>query len=185
MTTTLQATKTKARTSCYRVIDTFAGPFVLMRDASGQLMTSWMRDDLERALSRDGFERRDDMEPDLTDQLQRYFAREPVTFDDIELPGDAPFFARCWRACQAIPPGETRSYGELAELAGSDRSAARAAGQAMRRNPLPVIVPCHRVVSSAGKLHGYGGSTDPHGNDLQRKAALLKHERAMNKSMQL
>jgi methylated-DNA-[protein]-cysteine S-methyltransferase len=51
----------------------------------------------------------------------------------------------------------------------------------MRRNPLPVVVPCHRVVSSAGKLHGYGGSTDPHGNDLQRKAALLNHERAMRK----
>lgn len=179
MSTTLDYPQVKAHTSCYRVIDTFAGPFAIMRNESGQLMTAWMRDDLQHALDRDGFEQHDDFEPDLTTKLERYFAGEHVTFDDVELPNNAPFFARCWRACQSIPPGETRSYGELAELAGGDRSAARAAGQAMRRNPLPVVVPCHRVVSSAGKLHGYGGSTDPLGNDLQRKAALLKHEQSM------
>ena len=180
MTTTLQPSRTDTRTCCYRVIDTFAGPFVIMRDAPGRLQTAWMGDHLQRVFDRDSYEQRDDLEPVLTEKLERYFAGEDITFDDVALPESAVFFARCWRACQSIPAGETRSYGELAELAGADRSAARAAGQAMRRNPLPIVVPCHRVVSSAGKLHGYGGSTDPEGNDVQRKAALLAHEQNMS-----
>ena len=70
--------------------------------------------------------------------------------------GAPPFFSAAWDACRAIPAGETRSYQWLARAAGSPR-AVRAAGQAMAQNPLPLVIPCHRVIGSGGGLHGYGG----------------------------
>ena len=85
-------------------------------------------------------------------------------------PEDAPpFFKAAWEACRTIPRGETRSYAWLAAKAGNPR-AVRAAGQAMARNRLALIVPCHRVIGSDGGLHGYGGGLD-------KKAALLDRER--------
>ena len=88
----------------------------------------------------------------------------------IDLANASPFFIAAWEACSSIPPGETRSYQWLAEAAGSPR-ASRAAGQAMARNPLPLIIPCHRVVGSNGGLHGYGGG------GVGVKARLLELER--------
>lgn len=70
-----------------------------------------------------------------------------------------PFQRRVWRACRRIPRGETATYGELSRRLGLGRGGARAVGQALRRNPLPVLVPCHRVVSAAGQ-GGYAGETD-------------------------
>ena len=87
----------------------------------------------------------------------------------LDLEGAPPFFAAAWRACRRIPAGETRSYRWLAQEAGNPK-AVRAAGQAMARNPVPVIIPCHRVIGSGGELHGYGGGID-------LKARLLKLER--------
>ena len=74
----------------------------------------------------------------------------------LDLSGAPEFFRRAWQACRSIPAGETRSYGWLAAQAGRPR-AARAAGQAMARNPVPLVVPCHRVVGSDGHLRGFGG----------------------------
>ncbi len=71
-----------------------------------------------------------------------------------------PFVRKAWDACRTIPSGETRSYGWLAEQAGNMR-AARGAGQAMARNKLALIVPCHRVISASGKLGGFGSSGLP------------------------
>ena len=88
----------------------------------------------------------------------------------IDLSDASPFFTAAWEACSSIPPGETRSYQWLAEAAGSPK-ASRAAGQAMARNPLPLIIPCHRVVGSNGGLHGYGGG------GVGVKARLLELER--------
>ncbi len=88
----------------------------------------------------------------------------------LDLPEAPPFFAAAWRACRRIPPGETRSYRWLAQEAGSPK-AVRAAGQAMARNPVPILIPCHRVIGSDGSLHGYGGGLD-------LKARLLNLERA-------
>ena len=99
-----------------------------------------------------------------------------VTFDDVHLPGHPPFHARCWRACASIERGRTINYAALASLAGGSRRAARAAGQAMRRNPLPVIVPCHRVVAEDGSLHGYGGAIAPGDAGHDRKEWLLRLE---------
>ena len=78
------------------------------------------------------------------------FADEPIDVDDA-----TPFHRAAWRACQSIPGGETRSYKWLATRAGSPRSA-RAAGQSMARNRLPIVVPCHRVIASDGGLGGFG-----------------------------
>ena len=101
-----------------------------------------------------------------------YFAGDFHALDAIPLDfaGAPPFHAAAWTACRQIPPGETRSYRWLAAAAGSPQ-ASRAAGQAMARNPWPLVVPCHRVIGSAGKLHGYGAG------GLTVKARLLEMER--------
>ena len=101
-----------------------------------------------------------------------YFAGDFRALDAIPLDfaGAPPFHAAAWTACRQIPPGETRSYRWLAAAAGSPQ-ASRAAGQAMARNPWPLVVPCHRVIGSAGKLHGYGAG------GLTVKARLLEMER--------
>ncbi|MGB1748859.1 MAG: methylated-DNA--[protein]-cysteine S-methyltransferase [Dehalococcoidia bacterium] len=81
----------------------------------------------------------------------------------------SPFFKQAWEACRSIPAGETRTYRWLAEQAGNVR-AARGAGQAMARNKVALLVPCHRVIGSSGKLHGFGGA------GLPLKARLLQME---------
>ena len=108
----------------------------------------------------------------LADRLRRYFDGEAVSFDEPLDPAiGTPFQRRVWAICRAIPRGETRTYGQLAHEAGSPR-AARAVGQAMARNPWPVIVPCHRVLGSDHRLTGYGGG-------LEMKRQLLVMEGAM------
>jgi methylated-DNA-[protein]-cysteine S-methyltransferase len=104
-------------------------------------------------------------------QLSEYFARTRTTFD---LPLDAAgtaFEHRVWDLLRAIPYGTTTSYGELARRLG-DPKEARAVGAANGKNPIPIIVPCHRVVGSNGDLTGFGGG-------LERKRWLLEHEGAL------
>jgi methylated-DNA-[protein]-cysteine S-methyltransferase len=74
----------------------------------------------------------------------------------VDCSGWTPFFEKVYHHCRAIPAGSTVSYGELAALAGSPK-AARAVGQAMATNRLPLVIPCHRVLAAGGKLGGYGG----------------------------
>lgn len=94
--------------------------------------------------------------------IAAYCAGESVDLSGIEIDvaGVSPFFKKAWEVCRTIPFGETRSYRWLAEKAGNIR-AARSAGQAMARNRLPLLVPCHRVVASDGSLHGFGGDGLP------------------------
>ena len=103
--------------------------------------------------------------------LERYFGGENGALDGIplDLTNAPPFFGAAWEACRSIPPGETRSYAWLAAEAGRP-NAARAAGQAMARNPLALVIPCHRVIGSSGDLHGYGAG------GLAVKARLLQLE---------
>jgi methylated-DNA-[protein]-cysteine S-methyltransferase len=114
-------------------------------------------------------------EPDGFDSelgcLERYFRGESGALDEIELDLEdaTPFFKSAWQACRSIPPGETRSYGWLAAAAGRPQ-AARAAGQAMARNRVVLVIPCHRVVGGNGDLHGYGAG------GLKVKADLLAME---------
>jgi methylated-DNA-[protein]-cysteine S-methyltransferase len=103
-------------------------------------------------------------------ELARYFRSGRQSFTvPVELHG-TPFQQRVWRALQAIPGGQTLTYGALAATLGSG---ARAVGNACRSNPVPVIVPCHRVVAVQG-LGGYAGQT--RGAGLARKRWLLDHE---------
>lgn len=112
---------------------------------------------------------------ELVEQLHGYFAGTFVGKFDVPLPKGEPFTSRCWEACRNIPYGSTISYAELASNADSPK-ASRAAGQAMRRNPMPIITPCHRVVAATGKLHGFAGETDPNSEELRRKRFLLDLE---------
>ncbi|MCG5499401.1 methylated-DNA--[protein]-cysteine S-methyltransferase [Ectothiorhodospira lacustris] len=109
------------------------------------------------------------------EQLRHYFKDPSFVFDlPLDLQG-TPFQQRIWSALIRIPSGKVLSYGALARLVGSGP---RAIGGACRANPLPVIVPCHRVISTRGGLGGYGGATC--GAGLEVKSWLLVHEGALS-----
>jgi methylated-DNA-[protein]-cysteine S-methyltransferase len=104
--------------------------------------------------------------------LQRYFDGELAALDTIEVDmGGTPFQQSVWRALRRIPAGTTWSYARLARAVGRP-SAVRAVAGANARNPVSVVVPCHRVIASDGRLAGYGGG-------LPRKRWLLAHEGAI------
>ncbi|MDQ6697098.1 MAG: methylated-DNA--[protein]-cysteine S-methyltransferase [Actinomycetota bacterium] len=96
---------------------------------------------------------------DVISQLDSYFAGEREVFDVSLRPVGTPFQLRVWAELSRIPYGETISYGELARRVGSPNGF-RAVGQANGRNPISVIVPCHRVIGADGSLAGYGGGAD-------------------------
>lgn len=102
-------------------------------------------------------------------QLRAYFAGELFAFELPLEPIGTDFQRRVWRALCTIPYGETISYGDQARRAGNP-AAARAVGAANGRNPISIVVPCHRVIGADGSLTGYGGG-------LERKRWLLAHER--------
>ena len=101
-------------------------------------------------------------------QLDEYFAGDRLEFDLPLQPNGTPFQREAWTALTTIPYGETISYGEQARRLG-DRNKSRAVGAANGKNPIPIVVPCHRVVGANGHLTGFGGG-------LGIKAWLLDHE---------
>ena len=105
-------------------------------------------------------------------QLKSYFSGNLRRFDLPLHPEGTAFQLQVWNALQNIPYGHTVSYGELARRAGSP-GACRAVGGANRRNPIPIIIPCHRVIAADGSLGGYSGNCD---GSAQIKRALLKLE---------
>lgn len=117
-------------------------------EALAELRTSWPEAALLDAASL----------PDLGERLRRYACGEPVNFDDLkfDLSSCTPFQQAVLRTIQAIPAGQTSTYADVARTIGRPK-AARAVGQALSRNPVPLMIPCHRVVGSDGGLRGYGG----------------------------
>lgn len=103
-------------------------------------------------------------------QLDDFFAQRPVTRPVPLAPQGTPFQRRVWQAMGKIPPGQTRRYGELAQELGSS---ARAVGGACRANPIPLLIPCHRVVAASGQ-GGFAGAQD--GRLVELKRWLLTHE---------
>jgi methylated-DNA-[protein]-cysteine S-methyltransferase len=101
--------------------------------------------------------------------LQDYFDGADTAPDLPLAPAGTAFRQRVWAAMRAIPPGSTRSYGDLARELGS---AARAVGQACGANPIPILIPCHRVTGAGGRLGGFSG-----GEGTATKRWLLEHER--------
>ena len=114
-------------------------------------------------------ERVDDALPDATRQLEEYFAGQRQAFNLPLAPSGTEFQRRVWAALAEIPYGETRSYGQIATAIGQP-GASRAVGMANGRNPVSVVVPCHRVVGASGSLTGYAGGPE-------RKQFLLDLER--------
>lgn len=110
----------------------------------------------------------------LANRIRTYFDTQPTDFSDIplEFPDSTPFARRVYQAARAIPPGEIASYGELAERVGKP-GAARAVGTALGRNPIPLLMPCHRIVARSGRL---GGFSSPGG--IATKERLLDWEGA-------
>ncbi len=114
---------------------------------------------------------------DLIKRLKAYFSGYKVLFpDDLDLSAVTQFQREVWQAGRLIPYGETRSYSWLAEKVGKP-GAARAVGQALGKNRLPIIIPCHRVISSNGSLGGFSG-----GLDMKKR---LLHLEAVTTSPQL
>jgi len=104
-------------------------------------------------------------------ELEEYFAGQRKQFDfPLDLQG-TDFQLACWRGLLAIPYGETRSYADLARAVGKP-NAFRAVGMANNRNPIAIVVPCHRVIASDGSLCGYGGGLDVKRKLLELEGAL-------------
>ena len=108
------------------------------------------------------------------DQLQEYFDAKRMSFDLPLAPVGSDFQKRVWAALCAIPPGETRSYADIARAVGS---APRAVGGANGANPIPLFIPCHRVIAADGSLGGYSGGDGPATKryllDLESRALFL------------
>jgi methylated-DNA-[protein]-cysteine S-methyltransferase len=106
-----------------------------------------------------GWEQADEPFGSAAGQLEEYFAGQRREFDlDLRMEG-TPFQLRVWSLLREIPYGEVRSYGEIARLLGTP-NASRAVGAANGANPIPIIVPCHRVIGANGSLTGFGGGID-------------------------
>ncbi len=149
------------------------GPLRLARSATG-LCGAWFEQGQKHAPAPKRFAVEDHQPDDsllqlACQQMQAYFAGDLQVFKlPLDLSSGTPFQQAVWRALLTIPAGQTRSYQDLAIALGKP-SAARAVGTAVGRNPLSIIVPCHRVLGSKGQLTGYAGG-------LWRKQALLQGE---------
>jgi methylated-DNA-[protein]-cysteine S-methyltransferase len=167
----MNMTTDSIRTACTAqlTVSTPLGNLLLARTAQG-LAGVWFEGQKHHPGAIDAPVRADDpLLRRAAEQLQTYFAGTSDTFDvPLDLHGTA-FQRAVWQALIAIPPTRTSSYGEIAKHLGSP-TAVRAIGGAVGRNPVSVIVPCHRVLGSDGSLTGYAGGVD-------RKRALLTLER--------
>ncbi len=156
-------------------VDSPVGPLTLVA-ADGALAGLYMNEQRHRPADErfgvPGADQDGELFAEVSQQLKQYFAGERADFDlRLALRG-TPFQQRVWAALQDIPYGQTVSYGQLADQIGQP-SASRAVGLANGKNPIGIIVPCHRVVGADGSLTGYGGG-------IERKQYLLAHERRVS-----
>ena len=161
---------TMAEALTTRRFDSPFGPLTIAGSENGVRAILWPRDDHARAGLADISLGEGSAEPldDAAAQLAEYFAGHRTSFDiELDLRG-TPFQLAAWRALAAIPYGETRTYADQAAVLGRP-AAVRAVGAANGRNPVSIILPCHRVIGSDGALRGFAGG-------LEAKAALLAFE---------
>lgn len=153
----------------YKDMDSPLGGLRLIATASGLAAVLWEGADYQRA--KIPAAQRNDQHPVLLmaeQQLKEYFAKTRTIFElPLDLKGTG-FQLRVWEALLDIPFGTTRTYGALARALG-DRKAVRAVGGALNKNPVAIIVPCHRVIGASGQLVGFAGG-------LHNKALLLELE---------
>jgi len=159
----------------YKLMESPVGKLKLVASDKGLVAILWKNDSPRRVRLGELIE--DEKHPVLIEaerQLREYFARKRKTFSIVLHMRRTRFQRDVWEALLAIPFGETRSYGQLAKQLGNSR-ATRAVGAANGRNPISIIVPCHRVIGSSGKLTGFAGG-------LETKAHLLSLEGHGDKS---
>ena len=136
------------------------GPLLLVADSGDRLRGLYLPDHRRGPAAAPGRPDGGGVLADATEQLGQYFARERTAFDlPLALSG-SPLQERVWAALRAIPYGTTTTYGTLAAKLGLAPGAARAVGGANARNPISIVVPCHRVVGASGALTGYAGGVD-------------------------
>jgi methylated-DNA-[protein]-cysteine S-methyltransferase len=142
-------------TTCYTQIESPIGPLLLAADEAG-LREILFVNGRRPAKSESSWKEDRTLHSETIRQLHAYFAGELENFDLPLAPEGTPFQLGVWRRLCDIPYGETISYGELAGRIGNPK-ASRAVGLANGSNPIPIVIPCHRVIGSNGKLTGYGG----------------------------
>lgn len=133
---------------------------------TAELALEWLKADREFNV------RRSSWNPELADRISAVLAGEPDDLRDVEVDLEhlTPFARKVCAACRRIPWGQTRSYGQLAAVAGRP-GAARAVGSVMAKNRVPLVVPCHRVIASGGHLGGYSA---PQGISLKRRLLAME-----------
>jgi methylated-DNA-[protein]-cysteine S-methyltransferase len=163
----ISTTSPQTRTLQYTSVDSPIGELLLLGDEQA-LHGLYMQDGRKPTRIAPGWEQNPEPFADVQEQLDEYFDGRRTEFDVSLVMDCNPFERRVWSALREIPYGETVSYGEIARRV-ERPSAARAVGMANGRNPIAVIVPCHRVIGADGTLTGYGGG-------LERKQLLLELE---------
>lgn len=156
----------------HRFVDSPFGPLTLVVDAAGALARISTLDQKHLPSTASFGELDDSVADEAAGQLAEYFSAKRCEFDLELSPVGTPFQRRVWAELQRIPFGETATYGQIAERLGAPKSA-RAVGAAVGRNPLLIVVPCHRVVAASGDLIGFAAGIDT-------KRWLLAHEREAN-----
>lgn len=154
----------------HRLIDSPVGPLTLVVTDGGALAGLYTHEQAYFPAPAALGEPDDTIGQDTADQLAEYFAGERKVFKLPLAPRGTEFQQSVWKELCAIPHGQTRTYGELAASLGQP-SAARAVGAATGRNPISIVIPCHRLVGASGSLTGYAGG-------IERKRWLLNHESA-------
>jgi methylated-DNA-[protein]-cysteine S-methyltransferase len=163
----VKTTGDRSDTMLYTTVDSPIGELLLLGDGDA-LHGLYMQDAPKPMTLEPGWRADRGTFADVRRQLDEYFGGDRTTFDVPLAAAGTPFQRAVWRGLRGIPYGETMSYGELARRIGRP-SAVRAVGLANGRNPISVIVPCHRVIGADGTLTGYGGG-------IERKRLLLELE---------
>jgi methylated-DNA-[protein]-cysteine S-methyltransferase len=157
-------------TVCYRYLETPLGRLLLVGD--GPFLTGLYTAEHKRIAGPvAAWQHSDDAFAAAVEQLEDYFAGRRQAFDLPLRPKGTPFQQRVWQELMQIPFGRTITYAELAERVGNP-AASRAVGNANGRNPISIIVPCHRVIGADGKLTGYAGG-------VEMKRRLVEWERSI------
>ena len=142
----------------YSYYESPVGSLLLAGDGHALRLISFPTGKAARQPEADWMRRNDAFKP-VKQQLAAYFAGELTRFDLKLAPSGTPFQLAVWQALETIPYGETRSYGDIARQIGKPE-ANRAVGAANGQNPLPIVLPCHRVIGTNGSLTGFGGGLE-------------------------
>jgi methylated-DNA-[protein]-cysteine S-methyltransferase len=143
----------------FTLVESPVGELLVTADAAGRLTRLHFPDHLRQPATPSEWVHDEHAFTELRRQLAAYFAAELQRFDLDLAPRGTPFQLRVWSALRTIPYGATASYGEIARAVGQP-GAARAVGGANNRNPIAIVIPCHRVIGAGGSLTGYGGGLD-------------------------